>query len=63
MEKMKPGEFEQIFDLMELSFPKSEYRDHDQQEQLLADPHHQTDIIHGCPQRLRQGVHGGLDIR
>lgn len=51
MEKMKPGEFEQIFDLMELSFPKSEYRDHDQQEQLLADSHYQiytlTDALSG----------------
>ena len=41
MEKMKKDEFDQIFDLMKLSFPIIEYRDYDAQKALLSDPHYQ----------------------
>ena len=40
MEKMKKDEFDQIFDLMKLSFPIIEYRDYDAQKALLSDPHY-----------------------
>ena len=41
MEKMKKDEFDQIFDLMKLSFPIIEYRDYDAQKALLSDPNYQ----------------------
>ena len=47
LELMREDEFEQMFAIMEESFPSDEYRPRDEQRELLADPRYCVNVHHG----------------
>lgn len=46
--EMRPDEFEQVFAIMERSFPLEEYRTYEEQKQLLRDPRYHIYTVHAA---------------
>lgn len=47
LQEMKMQEFDAVYQLMELSFPREEYRPREGQRALLADPAYTVYVVHG----------------
>ena len=45
IEKLVQGDFDKIFDFMEISFPSDEYRNYEEQKALLDDPFYQLYVL------------------
>lgn len=53
IEKLKIQDFDKIYDIMEMSFPRDEYRDYDEQKALLKNPSYSIYVLYNENQDIK----------
>ena len=53
LDKLRADDFDTIYDIMKMSFPKDEYRPYDEQKALLNNPDYSIYVLHNEPKDIK----------